>query len=532
MSATIQIFVLLLAVLAAVAILARRIDTAPSILLVIAGIVLALIPGLPRVQLAPEFVLLVLLPPIIYSAGVAMSWREFRFNLRPIGLLAFGCVVFTACSVAGAVHWLFGWPWAVGFLLGAIVAPPDVVAPLALARPLSIPRRLLVVLEGEGLANDATALILFRFAVAAVLTGAFSPFEAARTFALIVVGEIAYGVGIGWIGLRLRRWAADPRVEIVLSLVTPYAAYLVPHYLGGSGVLAAIAAGLYVSWHGPLLIRSPTRLQGIFFWELIIYIIEGFVFLLTGLQARTILESADTSWLHLVAIAAVTTIVLVIARFVWVFPAVYLPRWLIPSLARRDPSPPWQGPFLLAFTGVRGVVSLAAALSIPLTLANGAPFPNRDDLLVVTFGVIIATLVGTGSLLPTVIRWLGLARGGSEERLRERESELNARFETLEIAQRRMLEIASERSLPEEITAVVSNYHDSLRSQFPTTISDGIERAALSDRLRLELIEVERQHLHRMLREGHITDELRRRIEREFDLEEAALVSRSATARA
>ena len=475
MTATIHTFVLLLVVLAAVAVVARRVGTAPSILLVIVGVVVGLVPGLPRVQLAPEFVLLVLLPPIIYSAGVLMSWREFRFNLRPIGLLAFGCVVFSSVAVASAVHWLFGWPWAVGFLLGAIVSPPDVVAPLALARPLNVPRRLLVVLEGEGLANDATALILYRFAVVAILTGAFSPLEAAGTFGLIVAGEIAYGIGIGWIGLRLRRWAGDPRVEIVLSVITPYAAFLVPQYLGGSGVLATIAAGLYVSWYGPLLISSPTRLQGIFFWDLIIYVIEGFVFLLTGLQARTLLESADTaSWRQLIVITAATTIVLVAARFAWVFPAVYLPRWLSPSLARRDPAPPWQWPFFLAFTGVRGVVSLAAALAIPLTLANGAPFPNRGPILVITFGVIIATLVGMGSLLPTVIRWLGLARGGSEERMHERESELNARFEAIDVAQRRLLEIASERSLPEEVTAVVSDYHDMLRSQFPTTIGDGI----------------------------------------------------------
>ena len=211
----------------------------------------------------------------------------------------------------------------------------------------------------------------------------------------------------------------------MLSLITPYAAYWLPQYLGGSGVLATIAAGLYVSWQGPLLIGSPTRLQGIFFWDLIIYIIEGFVFLLTGLQARTLIESADAaSWRELVAITALTTVVLIVARFVWMFPATYLPRWLIPSVARRDPSPPWQCPFMLAFTGVRGVVSLAAALAIPLTLASGAPFPNRDLILVITFGVIIVTLVGLGSLLPTVIRWLGLARGGSEERLREQESEL------------------------------------------------------------------------------------------------------------
>src|ERR687888_778115 len=204
MTATIQTLLVLLAVLVAAALMARRLHTAPSILLVIAGIALALIPGLPRVELAPELVLLVTLPPLIYSAGVSMSWREFRFNLRPIALLAFGCVVFTTCAVAVAAHYVLGLPWAVGFLIGAIVAPPDVVAPLAIARPLGLPRRLLVVLEGEGLANDATALILYRFAVAAVSTGLFSFGRAAGTFALIVVGEIVFGVVIGWVGLRPR----------------------------------------------------------------------------------------------------------------------------------------------------------------------------------------------------------------------------------------------------------------------------------------------------------------------------------------
>ena len=220
MAATIQTILLLLAVLAMVAVIARRLNTAPSILLVIAGIGLALAPGLPRIELAPELVLLGILPPLIYSAGVAMSWREFRFNLRPIALLAFGAVVFTTCAVAAAVHWLLGMPWAIGFLLGAIVSPPDAVAPLAIVRRLGVPRRLVVVLEGEGLANDATALILYRFAVAAVSTGLFSFGEATGTFALIVVGEIAYGIAVGWLSLRLRRWARDPRVEITLSLLT------------------------------------------------------------------------------------------------------------------------------------------------------------------------------------------------------------------------------------------------------------------------------------------------------------------------
>src|SRR5919205_4362589 len=206
---SIQVAVLLLVVLAAVAVTARRLQVPPAILLVVVGVVLAVLPGLPRVELIPELVLLLVLPPLIYSAGVAMSWREFRFNLRPIGLLAIGCVVFTTIAVATVAHWLLGLAWPVAFVLGAIVSPPDVVAPLAIARRLKLPRRLLVILEGEGLANDATALILYRFAVAAVSTGMFSLSDASERFLLILVGEIAYGLGIGWLSLRLRHWARD-----------------------------------------------------------------------------------------------------------------------------------------------------------------------------------------------------------------------------------------------------------------------------------------------------------------------------------
>src|SRR5579863_3537510 len=327
MTGTIETILLFLAVLVVVAIVARRLNTAPSVLLVVAVIALAIIPGLPRLKLAPELVLLGILPPLIYSAGVAMSWREFRFNLRPITLLAFGCVIFTTCAVAVVSHYMLGMPLAVGFVLGAIVAPPDVVAPLAIVRGLGLPRRLILVLEGEGLANDATALILYRFAVAAVSTGAFSLGEAAGTFALIVVGEIGYGIGVGWVSLRLRRWARDPRVEITLSLMTPYVAFLVPAQLGGSGVLATIAAGLFVSWNGPLLIPAATRLQGIFFWDLVVYLLEGFVFLATGMQLRTVLDRTDLVTLRDVPVTIlIVLVVIVAARFIWAFPSVYLPR--------------------------------------------------------------------------------------------------------------------------------------------------------------------------------------------------------------
>src|SRR5271154_2133350 len=416
MTATIQTILLLLGVLAIVAVVARRLNTAPSILLVIAGIALALAPGLPRIELAPELVLLGILPPLIYSAGVAMSWREFRFNLRPIALFAFGCVVFTTCAVAAAAYWLLGMPLAVGFVLGAIVSPTDVVAPLAIVRRLGLPHRLVVVLEGEGLANDATALILYRFAVAAVATGVFSFGHAAGEFVVIVVGEIAYGIGIGWFSLRLRRWARDPHVEITLSLLTPYAAFLIPQQLGGSGVLATVAAGLYVSWNGPLLIPAATRLQGIFFWDLVVYLLEGFVFLVTGMQTRTLFVQAhQVPWQHFAYAILLTVAVVIATRFIWVYPAPYLPRWLTPALARRAPVPPWRWLFFLGFVGVRGVVSLAAALAIPLTTEAGTPFPDRDLILFVTFGVIVVTLIGQGLSLPALVRWLGLSKHAAEE---------------------------------------------------------------------------------------------------------------------
>src|ERR1700694_4624860 len=233
---TIQIVVLLLVVVAAVAVIAIRLKIPPAILLVLTGVGLALVPGLPRVSIAPQFVLLLVLPPVIYSSAVAMSWREFRFNLRPIALLAVGCVVFTTVATAAAAHWFLGLPWPVGFVLGAIVSPPDAVAPLSIARRLQIPRRILVVLEGEGLANDATALILYRFAVAAVSIGVFSFGPDVGMFAVIAGGEIIWGIGVGWLILRLRRWVHDPRIEITLSILTPFLAYWPPEHLGGSRV--------------------------------------------------------------------------------------------------------------------------------------------------------------------------------------------------------------------------------------------------------------------------------------------------------
>jgi len=459
-----------------------------------------------------------------------MSWREFRFNLRPIALFAFGCVLFTTAAVAAAAYYVLGMPPAVGVVLGAIVAPTDAVAPLAIVRRLGLPRRLIVVLEGEGLANDATALIVYRFAVAAVGSGVFSLTEAAGTFALIVVGEITYGVGIGWISLRLRRWAHDPRVEITLSLLTPYAAFLVPQHLGGSGVLATVATGLYVSWNGPLLIPAATRLQGIFFWDLVVYLLEGFVFLITGMQTRTLIDDANAVFLRDLVIAVPLVVaVLIVARFIWTYPAAYLPRWINPALARRDPTPPWQWLFLLSFVGVRGVVSLAAALAIPLVTNAGAPFPYRDLILFITFGVIVVTLIGEGLVLPVVVRCLNLPRDAADERRREQDAEISARLEALDVVQGHLDGLAADGDMPPEVLAILRARHNYRTEGVPNNAADGLKAVAAAAELRTDLIAAEREYIYRLLQDGKITDEARRRIERELDLEEESLAFRRAS---
>jgi CPA1 family monovalent cation:H+ antiporter len=524
----IQILLFLLIAIAAVGVVAKRSNVPPAILLVLTGIGLALVPGLPAVRLAPELVLLLVLPPLIYSSAVAMSWREFRFNLRPISLLAIGCVVFTTLAAATATHWLLGLSWPVGFVLGAIVSPPDAVAPLAIARRMQLPKRILVILEGEGLANDATALILYRFAIVAVSAGTFSLGRATGEFGVVIAGELLWGIAVGWMMLRLRRWVADPQIEILLSILTPYIAYWPPQHLGGSGVLATVVVGLYVSWNGLSMISAATRLQGVFFWDVLVYLIEGIVFLVTGLQARALIDGWGSYSLSvLIGGAAVVSGVVILARFVWMFPATYLPRWLVPGIARKNPAPPWQWPFLLAFTGVRGIVSLAAALAIPLSMDDGKAFPERDLILFFTFAVILVTLVGQGLMLPAVIRVLGLANAGERELRADRKEELLARRRAIEAAIKRLDRLATERGLPDDLTERLrTSYLERLSHFERAPRKDEIHDQILpADEIELVLIEAERERINELYREGELKDETRRRLERELDLRDASVAN-------
>jgi CPA1 family monovalent cation:H+ antiporter len=479
---------------------------------------------MPRIGMRPDLVLLLLLPPLLYQSGVGMSWRGFKANLRPILLMAVGCVLFTATIVAVVAHSLIGLPWAVGFVLGAVVSPPDAVAPMAIARRLALPSRILTILEGEGLVNDATALILFSFAVAAVAGGDFSVLGAGASFLAIVAGEIGWGLLIGWGALRFRRWAREPRVEIVIALLTPFAAFWVPHMLGGSGVLATVTAGLFVSWNGPRFISPATRLQGFFVWDLVVYLIEGVIFLMTGLQARLVAETLEPSqWGRLALACASVCAAIILVRFVWVFAATYLPRLIATRTMRPGPAPPWRWTFMVAFTGIRGVVSLAAALSIPFT-ADGAPFPERGLVLLVTFAVILVTLVGQGLILPLVIRALKLDRDGRREAETAKRREIAARLASIDAALGRLDSLEGAVVSPQTVEALRRRSSDR-RAYFVAACQDvvGGDSVNASAQLQLQFVDAERGSIADLYYRGEIDDDTRRRIERELDLEDSRI---------
>ena len=516
---------LIVAVLSAAA---QRLNASSAVVMLAAGVLLALTPGVPPITLDPDLIFLALLPPLLYSSGVGMSWRGFRSNLRPILNLAFGCVLFTASAVAAAAHYALGLSWGVGYVLGAIVSPPDSVAPASLRRRFRLPRRLLTILEGESLANDATALVTFSLAVQAVETGQFSPVQAALQFAIIVAGEIAFGCALGFLVLRLRNAVADPKAEILIALATPYLAFWPPHEAGGSGVIACLSVGLYVSWHGRNYIRPATRLQGFFIWDLVSWCVEALTFLVCGLQTREIVASLGAEgWPTLALAGLVVSATVIVVRFVWVFPVTYLPRWLWPPLRKREKAPSWRPPFLIGFAGLRGAVSLAAALSIPL-LAGGHPFPHRDLILFSTICVIAATLIGQGAALGPLTRWLDLGR------VAERESAANARAATAAraaaveavLARLDVIEKAEDGQKP--AAAALRRLHAERRAKFLADLDPEVTREADVAALRLDLIGLERASIAEAYEKNLITDESRRRLEREFDLEEASL--RHATA--
>jgi CPA1 family monovalent cation:H+ antiporter len=390
---------------------------------------------------------------------------------------------------------------------------------MAILRRMPLPRRLHTILEGESLVNDATALVTLSFALAAVGSAAFSLSAAALQFVAIIVGELAFGVVVGYVMLRLRRLVNDPRAEVLLALATPFVAFWPPHAVGGSGVIACVVTGLYVSWNGRRFIRPATRLQGFFIWDLMVWAVEAMLFLLAGLQARSVVSSISAeAWPRILAAAALTSVLVIVVRFAWVFVGTYLPHFLVPSLRHARAPPDWRQPFLVSFTGLRGAVSLAAALLIPVVV-DGQPFPDRQLILFATYSVIVVTLVGLGGTLPAVVRALGLDRQGAEEAIRDKHEEQSARLEALDNVLRAIPE-----NHPSGRSASLRDRNRARREYFErATLREAPAAPTVEDTIDLELLQVERHAVDIAYGENRLTDEARRRIERELDLEDARL---------
>ncbi|SPE57904.1 Na+/H+ antiporter [Verrucomicrobia bacterium] len=521
-----EIFVGLLMAVAVLALLARKVSIPYPILFVLGGLFLGLIPKLPEVRLDPQLVFLFVLPPLLYPAALFTPWRDFRANLRPIGLLAVGLVLFTTVAVAYLAHYYMDLPLAAGFVLGAIISPPDAVAATAIADRLKVPRRIVTILEGESLVNDATALVAYRVAVAAVVTGAFSLAHATGEFFVVGLGGNAVGLVVGWLAEQFHKRVDDAPIEITFSLLTPFVAYLLAERLGLSGVLAVVTTGLYLGMRLPELLTFKTRLQSGPFWETLEFLLNGFVFILIGLQLPEVLNTlaGHVIPLHeLVWYALLISLAVILIRIAWVFPATYLPRLIFKSIRRRDPYPSWRHVTIVAWTGMRGVVSLAAAFGVPLTLQNGTPFPGRELILFLTFVVIVATLVVQGLSLPLLIRWLGIQDDGSMEK-EEREARLKANRAALE----KLNETAEhDPAKADALQRLRVEYEDHIRQL------EGAEPEKAGAPLRLfsseyerlseEALRVERRSIIKLRDEGVISDEVLRRIQRDIDLAEARL---------
>jgi monovalent cation/hydrogen antiporter len=489
------------------------------ILLVLGGLAIGVIPGLPEFELQPELVFFGVLPPLLYSAAFFTSLRDLRANVRPIGLLAVGLVAMTTLGVAVVAHAVVDdLTWAGAFVLGAIVSPTDPIAATAIARRLGVPRKLVTIIEGESLVNDGTGLVLYRVAVVAVVSGSYSALGTGALLVVTAVGGVAVGLVVGWLVRQVRRRLDNPPAEITISLMTGYFAFIPAELLGVSAVLAAVTAGIYLGWHTPELTNPQVRLQGLAVWEIVQYVLNALLFVLIGLQLPIVVDAlGDIPGARLLGYAALVSLTVIIVRFAWVFAVLHAPKWI----ARRMSS--WRGACFLSWAGMRGALSLAAALALPLETDTGAPFPGRDLILFLTFSVILVTLVGQGLTLPFVIRVLGLEDDGLEDR-----EDAKARIRAAEAAIARLAELETEPWVRGDTAERVRGLYDFRVSRFRARFDDGDDgsievRSQDYQRLRRALLDAEREAILDLRRTGVISNDVWLRVARDLDLEEQRL---------
>jgi Na+/H+ antiporter len=516
------VFGLLLAI-AGLAVLARVLKIPYPITLVLGGTVIGFLPGIPSVELDPDIVLLIFLPPLLYGAAFFASVRELRQNARSIATLAIPLVFVTMAAVAVVAHAVVGLDWGEAFVLGAIVSPTDAVAPAEIMRRLGVPRRLLAIVEGENLTNDWTALILYRFAVAAVVSGSFSLWKAGLEFVASGIGGLIVGLAVGRLIREVRSRIDDPPTEITISILSGYAAYLPAEELGFSGVIAAVTTGLYMAWYAPQLTTPVMRLQGVAVWEIMTFLLNAVLFLLVGLQLPVILdELSGRSAGHLVLWGAMVSVVVIAVRLAWVFSAPYLIRLVDHREVQRGRRIAAGPRLVVGWAGMRGSVSLAAALAIPLHTDAGAPFPERDLIIFLSFAVILVTLVGQGLTLGPLIDLVGLEDDGQESH-----EDTLARRRAAEAALARLDELGEPDWISPESVGRARNLFDYRERRFGA-LEDGDgenfeERANAWRRLMHDLLDAQRQELLELRNSGEISDDIRRRVERDLDLEASRL---------
>ncbi|MBO0359478.1 Na+/H+ antiporter [Hymenobacter sp. BT186] len=524
----IELIIALLAVVTILAEVADRLRLPYPVLLVLVGMGLGLAPGLPRVALAPDLVFLIFLPPLLYSAAWGTSWPDFKAARRPIGLLALGCVLFTTCLVAVVAHALIpGFSWPVAFLLGAIISPPDAVAATSATKGLGLPRRVVTILEGESLVNDASGLIAYRYALVAVLTGNFVLWQAGLQMVWAAAAGAAIGLAVGWLVFRVHLLTRNAIVDTSLTFLTPYLAYLTAEEIHVSGVLAVVAAGLFLTRRSALIFEHQSRLQTYAVWNTIVLLLNGLVFILIGLELPVILADTDRQslWMAL-GYSLVISLTVIIGRLLWVYPGTYLPRWLSGSIREREPAPALPLVTVIAWTGMRGVVSLAAALALPLTLSPGVPFPHRNLILFITFVVIFCTLVGQALSLAPLIRWLGIAPDNS---LEHEEVEVRMLLATQTAAY--LASPDGSRQAPADVLARMRTRYE-IRLERLRNRASGVRASLLDEKpisqfqqLQETVIRFERRVLEQLRHEEKTSEEVLRKIENELDLEESRLAS-------
>jgi len=519
----------LLFVISILTMISSKLNISYPIFLVISGLLISLIPGIPRISLHPDLVFLIFLPPLLYAAAWNTSWNDFWKFRRPISLLGFGLVIFTSAAVAWIAHMIIpDFSLAAGFLMGGIISPPDAVAATSVLQGLKVPKRVVTILEGESLVNDAASLIVFRFALAAMLTGEFHLGKATQSFFIVAAMGIVIGLVIAHFIYAIHRFfPTTPAIDSAFTLISPYIMYITAEHFHVSGVLSVVCGGLFLSFRSQDIFSYDTRLNTLAIWNTLIFLLNGFVFILIGLQLPAIIHSMEHySVGEVILYAVIISVVTILIRIIWVFPGAYIPRMLLKSIRKKEPNPGWKNVLLTAWSGMRGVVSLASALSIPLTLSDGTAFPHRNLILFITFVVILFTLVLQGLSLKPLIRFLNIQTDDAES------EEMQALDMRLRLAQAVLGYMDNNYKEQMETNETYKRVHDRYERMITIAqqklsaqerIDEGNTFLPQYRQMLLELIKVRRQQLAHFRNNNEFPDELIRERERELDLEEARL---------